>query len=193
MLTILVSISIALSLIAIFQFKNLSDFIDKQVKNINLLNKVVNENKESYIKLLEQLKTLENELSSLKSKTLRNNDDLKEKIVKLYERWEILADDRITSIPKGHKEWWDAKEIVNQPTLKTWKTQGLSQTKSSMINTQTSYSEEDEEINQDFTSLDDNLLDEILDDEDEADSSSSFSSTQIQKPKQKKKTTQRKM
>lgn len=193
MLTILVSISIALALIAIFQFKNLSDYIDKQVKNINLLNKVVNENKESYIKQLEQLKTLENKLSSLKSKALRNNSDLKEKIDKLYERWDIISDDRITSIPKTHKDWWDAKEIINQPITKIWKPQGLSQTKSSMINTQTSYSEEDEEINQDFTSLDDCLLDDILDDEDEADSSSSSSSTQIQKPKQKKKTTQRKM
>lgn len=188
MLTILISISIGLSLIAIFQFKNLSDYIDKQDKKLDSLNKAVNQNKEIYEKQLQIAICLKEELSVIKSKALRNNSDLKEKIDSLYERWDILADDRITSIPKGYKEWWDAKEIVNQVTLKTWKTQGLSQTKNSIIDAPSNIDYE-EEINQDFSNYDDEEIENMLSDEDDSDSSSG-TTIQTLKPTQKNKPTQ---
>lgn len=193
MLTIIIGITLTLTLLSVLQTKNLFDYVAEQDKNIELLNRIVNQNKKIYVKQLEEVNSLKSTLSSLKSKISRSHDELNEKVTKLYERWDIVADERITSIPKTNKDWWDAKEIVNQPITKIWKPKGLSQSKDSIVGKHNSYVEEELEINQDFANIDDSLLDDILDDEDEADSSSSSSSTQIQKPKPKKKTTQRKM
>lgn len=140
------------------------------------------------------LKKYDDNMSSIKYKLQSENSNLEKKVVELYDRWVIVADDRITSIPQSNKEWWEAKEIINQKKEKIWKPKNLSQSKSSIINNGNLYTEIDEEINQDFTQLDEETFENIID-EDETDSSSTGSDTnaQTKKPKPKKTTNQIKM
>jgi uncharacterized protein YhaN len=150
---------------------------DKEIKELNI-----------------NLKKYDDNMSSIKYKLQSENSNLEKKVVELYERWLILADDRITSVPQSNKEWWEAKEIINQKKEKIWKPKNLSQSKSSIINNGNQYTEIDEEINQDFTQLDEETFENIID-EDETDSSSTGSDTnaQTKKPKPKKTTNQIKM
>ena len=150
---------------------------DKEIKELNI-----------------NLKKYDDNMSSIKYKLQSENSNLEKKVVELYERWLILADDRITSVPQSNKEWWEAKEIINQKKEKIWKPKNLSQSKSSIINNGNLYTEIDEEINQDFTQLDEETFENIID-EDETDSSSTGSDTnaQTKKPKPKKTTNQIKM
>lgn len=188
MLTIIIGIALTLTLLSVFQTKNLFDYVAEQDKNIELLNRAVNQNKKIYVKQLEEVNSLKSTLSSLKSKISRSHDELNEKIDKLYERWDIIADDRISSLPKTNKDWWDAKEIVNQPITKIWKPKGLSQTKSSILNTKSIYIEEEKEINQDFSNINDEDFEDIINNEEDDDDSttSSGTPTQTKKPKAKK-------
>ena len=82
------------------------------------------------------------------------------------ERWSIIADDRITSIPKNNKEWYEAKLIIQQPIQKTWKAPKNSQTKQSLVSTtHESDDEEDDDgdgTNQEFTEIDNQQFEEIL-------------------------------
>jgi uncharacterized protein YhaN len=150
---------------------------DKEIKELNI-----------------NLKKYDDNMSSIKYKLQSENSNLEKKVVELYERWLIVANSKITSIPQSNKEWWEAKEIINQKKEKIWKPKNLSQSKSSIINNGNLHTEIDEEINQDFTQLDEETFENIID-EDETDSSStgSDSNAQTKKPKPKKTTNQIKM
>ena len=76
-----------------------------------------------------------------------------------------MADERITSIPKNNKEWFDAKQITQQPIQKTWKAPKNSQTKSSLISTTHESDEDDSDgdgTNQDFSEMDNTNFEKLL-------------------------------
>lgn len=117
--------------------------------------------------LSDKLGDYEKNLSSIRHSMSLQTETLKEKITTLEDRWEILADDRITSIPKSNKEWHEAKMITQQPIQKNWKAPKNSQSKQSLI--KASHESDDDEdddgdgTNQDFSEMDDNF-EEILND-----------------------------
>lgn len=175
-----------ISLYIIFSKKDNSSYFEM---NINLLKKEIAKKDKSINELSENIKKQEDFFRSVKYSLDSNNRNLEKKVAELYERWIIVADDRITSIPQNNKEWWDAKEIIKQPKLKEWKPKNLSQSKSSFVNNgSSSMLEDEEEINQDFSEFSDEDFENIIDEDDEDTSfSSSTNNTQNIKPKNKKK------
>ncbi|MBV5277562.1 MAG: hypothetical protein J0647_00675 [Campylobacteraceae bacterium] len=116
--------------------------------------------------LSDKLSDYEKNLSSIRHSISLQTETLKEKIATLEERWEILADERITSIPKNNKEWFDAKQITQQPIQKTWKAPKNSQTKQSLIKASHESDEEDDSdgdgTNQDFSEMDNTNFEKLL-------------------------------
>ncbi len=168
--------SIAFSLYSIFvndnnkEIKDINSKYDKLHKDYSKKLKEVNyqvENNKSWAQNLEQKLITQEEENLL----------LEKKLESFHERWEIIADSRITSFPQNKQEWDEAKYISKQPVQKVWKAKNLSQTKSSMLTNGFKDSTDDEQ-NQDFSSLNDDDLDSILaEDESTSSSGSSGSST----------------
>jgi hypothetical protein len=156
--------------------------LEKQLKNNENLVKSTTSN----------FRKLDDKVTSVKFTYLNEFEKVDKKIADLYDRWDIISHEYITSIPETVKDWHDAKLIILQPKPKIWKPKNLSQSKSSVVNAGGSYVEEEEEINQDFSVIDDELLDSILDEED-TDTSSATDNNQSKKPKPKKKSNQMKM
>lgn len=161
--------------------------IEKQLVKKNTEIKVLNN----------ELKKQEDMFRSIKSKLEDKNKRLDKKVDELYERWIIIADDRITSIPQTNKDWWDAREIIAQKKQKEWKSRNLSQSKDSFVNENAKYNnyeENEEEVNQDFSEFSDEDFENIIDeDKEDSSSSSATDNTQNRKPKPKKKSNQMKM
>jgi hypothetical protein len=184
-------ISLAVSLYILYLY-----FIQKQNNNLiednqELIKKQFVQ-KDTEIKALNhKLKSQEDMYRSMKYKLENNTSKLEKKVSDLFDRWSIVADDRITSIPQTNKEWWDAKEIIEQKEQKKWKGKNLSQTKDSFVNENTKYNnqveENEEEVNQDFSEFSDEDFENIIDeDEEDSSSSSATDNTQNRKPKPKK-------
>ena len=168
------------------QMKEIKELKKLDLK-INSFNKELNETKNLLNELNTKFRKLDENVSSVKSKYLSEFDTLNNKISELFNRWIIVADERITSIPASNKEWFEAKEIIEQKKQKVWKAKNLSQSKGSFINSNHStYLEE--ELNQDFSKLSDEDFENIIDEEDEDDSSSTTTySSLIKKPTPPKK------
>lgn len=169
----------------------------KELKKLNLkidsFRNELNETKNLINELGTKFRKLDENVSNVKSKYLSEFDTLNNKISELFNRWIIVADERITSIPASNKEWFEAREIIEQKKQKVWKPKNLSQSKNSFINSK--HSTYEEEINQDFSKLSDEDFENIIDEEDEDDTSSTTTnSAQIKKTTiQKKKPNQMKM
>ena len=115
--------------------------------------------------LSDKLGDYEKNLSSIRHSMSLQTETLKEKIATMEERWLILADDRITSIPKNNKEWFDAKQITQQPIQKTWKAPKNSQTKESLVKASHDSEEDDSDgdgTNQDFSEIDNQQFEKLL-------------------------------
>jgi len=114
----------------------------------------------------DKLSEYEKSLSTLRHAITFQEADFKEKLALMDERWSIIADDRITSIPKNNKEWYEAKMIMQQPVQKTWKAQKNSQTKKSLISTTHESDDEDDDdgdgTNQDFSEMDNANFEKLL-------------------------------
>lgn len=169
----------------------------KELKKLNLkidsFRNELNETKNLINELGTKFRKLDENVSNVKSKYLSEFDTLNNKISELFNRWIIVADERITSIPASNKEWFEAREIIEQKKQKVWKPKNLSQSKNSFINSK--HSTYEEEINQDFSKLSDEDFENIIDEEDEDDTSSTTTnSSQTKKPTPpKKKSNQMKM
>lgn len=169
----------------------------KELKKLNLkidsFRNELNETKNLINELGTKFRKLDENVSNVKSKYLSEFDTLNNKISELFNRWIIVADERITSIPASNKEWFEAREIIEQKKQKVWKPKNLSQSKNSFINSK--HSTYEEEINQDFSKLSDEDFENIIDEEDEDDTSSTTTnSSQIKKTTPlKKKPNQMKM
>ena len=169
----------------------------KELKKLNLkidsFRNELNETKNLINELGIKFRKLDENVSNVKSKYLSEFDILNNKISELFNRWIIVADERITSIPASNKEWFEAREIIEQKKQKVWKPKNLSQSKNSFINSK--HSAYEEEINQDFSKLSDEDFENIIDEEDEDDTSSTTTnSSQTKKPTPpKKKPNQMKM
>jgi len=183
--------SILLSLYIYLLLKKEKDTNSLIEHNQELIEKYILKNQKNITKLDKEFSEMKNSISSLKY-TLRSDfKSLENKIDDLYNRWIIVADDRITSIPQNNKDWYEAKLIIAQTPQKVWKPKNLSQSKSGFVNENTKHSGniEDEEINQDFSELSDEDFETILDDDESDDTSSSSGDTdnlQQQKPKPRK-------
>lgn len=167
-----------------------------EIKAFNLkvsdLEKQLKNNDNIIKNTISDFRKLDDKLTSFKFTYLNEFEKVDKKIADLYDRWDIISDERITSIPETVREWHNAKEIISQKKPKIWKPKNLSQSKLSVVTAGGSYIEDEEEINQDFSEIDDELLDNILDDED-TDTSSATDNNQAKKPKLKKKSNQMKM
>ena len=162
----------------------------KELKKLNLkidsFRNELNETKNLINELGTKFRKLDENVSNVKSKYLSEFDTLNNKISELFNRWIIVADERITSIPASNKEWFEAREIIEQKKQKVWKPKNLSQSKNSFINSK--HSTYEEEINQDFSKLSDEDFENIIDEEDEDDTSSTTTnSSQTKKPTPPKK------
>jgi hypothetical protein len=157
--------------------------------NQELIEKYILKNEKSIKKLAIELNEMKEGISTWKLNAANDIKDIKNKVTDLYKRWDIVADDRITSIPQNNKEWWEAKQIVAQAPVKVWKPKNLSQSKSGFINENSKYQNQtdEDEHNQDFSELSDEDFEKILD-EDSGDTSSSTGTENLQqqKPKRKK-------
>lgn len=184
-------ISLAISLYILYLY-----FIQKQNNNLieenqELIKKQFVQ-KDTEIKALNhKLKSQEDMYRSMKYKLENNTSKLEKRVSDLFDRWSIVADDRITSVPQTNRDWWDAKEIIEQKEQKKWKGKNLSQTKDSFVNENAKYNnqveENEEEVNQDFSEFSDEDFENIIDEDDEDSSSSSATdNTQNRKPKPKK-------
>lgn len=169
----------------------------KELKKLNLkidsFRNELNETKNLINELGTKFRKLDENVSNVKSKYLSEFDTLNNKISELFNRWIIVADERITSIPASNKEWFEAREIIEQKKQKVWKPKNLSQSKNSFINSK--HSTYEEEINQDFSKLSDEDFENIIDEEDEDDTSSTTTNSSQTKKQtiQKKKSNQMKM
>lgn len=169
----------------------------KELKKLNLkidsFKNELNETKNLINELGTKFRKLDENVSNVKSKYLSEFDTLNNKISELFNRWIIVADERITSIPASNKEWFEAREIIEQKKQKVWKPKNLSQSKNSFINSK--HSTYEEEINQDFSKLSDEDFENIIDEEDEDDTSSTTTNSSQTKKQtiQKKKSNQMKM
>lgn len=169
----------------------------KELKKLNLkidsFRNELNETKNLINELGTKFRKLDENVSNVKSKYLSEFDTLNNKISELFNRWIIVADERITSIPASNKEWFEAREIIEQKKQKVWKPINLSQSKNSFINSK--HSTYEEEINQDFSKLSDEDFENIIDEEDEDDTSSTTTNSSQTKKQtiQKKKSNQMKM
>lgn len=151
---------------AIYQINAINNYLVLVDKAFETYDKQITSNQKTIKTLADKLGEYEKNLSNVKHSMSSQIEILIEKTGTLEERWLILADDRITSIPKNNKEWFDAKQIMQQPIQKNWKAPKNSQTKQSLVAT-THESDDDEEdddgdgTNQDFSEID-NDFEEIL-------------------------------
>lgn len=150
---------------AIFQINSIKNYLILVDEALATYEKNFTTHQKSIKALSDKLSDYEKNLSSIRHSISLQTETLKEKIATLEERWIILADERITSIPKNNKEWFDAKQITQQPIQKTWKAPKNSQTKQSLIST-THDSEEDDSdgdgTNQDFSEIDNQQFEKLL-------------------------------
>ena len=148
---------------AIYQINSIKHYLVLVDEALATYDKHIASHQKSMKAFSDKLGEYEKNLSNVKYSITTQTDTLKEKIAALEERWVILADERITSIPKNNKEWHEAKMITQQPIQKTWKAPKNSQTKKSLVTTTYESDEDDEDdgTNQDFSEMDDNF-EEIL-------------------------------
>jgi len=186
-------IAILLSLYIYHLLKKERDTNSLIEHNQELVEKYILRNQKNITALEKELNDYRENISLLKLTHASDFKTIDNKIDDLYQRWSIVSDNRITSIPQNNKEWWEAKQIVVQAPQKVWKPKNLSQSKSGFINENAKHINQVEEIepNQDFSQLSDEDFENILDDEsdDKSTSGSSSSATdhhQEQKPKRKK-------
>ena len=186
MFTVLTLFSIGLSLLSLFKNDNSNEIEKLEEENTKLkisydqkFNKLNNQYKNSEARAIDFAEKLRD-----KEEEYRTFED---KLHDINNRWDTIADARITSIPQDNEQWIIAKEIVAQPITKVWEAQRLSQTKESLLSNN-HYQPTQEEMNQNFGEFDDGDLDNLLD-EDTTDSTSSSSGStnniNIAKPKPK--------
>lgn len=193
-LNLLPVISILLSLYMYHLLKKEQDANSLIEHNQELIEKYILKNEKSINKLAKELNEVKESISSLKLTLVSDFNSVESKLDDLYGRWNIVSDDRITSIPQNNKEWWEAKQIVAQAPMKVWKPKNLSQSKSGFVNENAKYNnveQDDDELNQDFSELSDEDFENILDD-DSDDTSSSGSTDQLQQQKTKPRRTKQK-
>lgn len=151
---------------AIFQINTIKNYLVLVDEAFASYDKQITSNQKTIKILADRLGDYDKNLSSIRHSISLNIETLKEKIATLEERWEILADERITSIPKNNKEWFDAKQITQQPIQKTWKAQKNSQTKQSLIKASHESDDEDDSdgdgTNQDFSEMDNTNFEKLL-------------------------------
>lgn len=151
---------------AIFQINTIKNYLVLVDEALATYEKNFSTHQKSIKSLSDKLGDCEKTLSSIRHSMSLQIETFKEKIANMEERWLILADDRITSIPKTNKEWFDAKQIIQQPIQRTWKAPKNSQTKSSLISTTHESDEEDDSdddgTNQDFSEIDNQQFEEML-------------------------------
>ena len=151
---------------AIFQINSIKSYLILVDEALATYEKNFSTHQKSIKALCDKLSDCEKNLSSIRHSISLQTETLKEKIATLEERWEILADERITSIPKNNKEWFDAKQITQQPIQKTWKAPKNSQTKQSLIKASHESNEEDDSdgdgTNQDFSEIDNQQFEKLL-------------------------------
>ena len=151
---------------AIFQINSIKSYLILVDEALATYEKNFATHQKAIKALTDKLNDCEKNLSSIRHSMSLQTETLKEKIATLEERWEILADERITSIPKNNKEWYDAKQITQQPIQKTWKAPKNSQTKCSLISTTHESDEEDDSdgdgTNQDFPEIDNQQFEKLL-------------------------------
>ena len=150
----------------IFQINSIKSYLILVDEALATYEKNFSTHQKSIKALCDKLSDYEKNLSSIRHSISLQTETLKEKIATLEERWEILADERITSIPKNNKEWFDAKQITQQPIQKTWKAPKNSQTKQSLIKASHESDEEDDSdgdgTNQDFSEMDNTNFEKLL-------------------------------
>ena len=151
---------------AIFQINTIKNYFVLVDEALATYEKNFATHQKSIKALSDKLSDYEKNLSSIRHSISLQTETLKEKIATLEERWEILADERITSIPKNNKEWFDAKQITQQPIQKTWKAQKNSQTKESLVKASHESDDEDDSdgdgTNQDFSEMDNTNFEKLL-------------------------------
>jgi len=187
-LKLLPIVSLLLSLYILHMLKKEKDANILMEHNQELIEKYILKNEKSIKKLAIELNEMKEGVSTWKLNAANDIKDIKNKVTDLYKRWDIVADDRITSIPQNNKEWWEAKQIVAQAPVKVWKPKNLSQSKSGFINENAKYQHQtdEDEINQDFSELSDEDFEKILD-EDGDDKGSSGDTDHLQQQKLKRK------
>ena len=151
---------------AIFQINTIKNYFVLVDEALATYEKNFSTHQKSIKAISDKLSDYEKNLSSIRHSISLQTETLKEKIATLEERWEILADERITSIPKNNKEWFDAKQITQQPIQKTWKAPKNSQTKQSLIKASHESDEEDDSdgdgTNPDFSEIDNQQFEKLL-------------------------------
>jgi hypothetical protein len=151
---------------AIFQINTIKNYFVLVDEALATYEKNFATHQKSIKALSDKLSDYEKNLSTIRHSISLQTETLKEKIATMEERWLILADDRITSIPKTNKEWFDAKQITQQPIQKTWKAPKNSQTKQSLIKASHESDEEDDSdgdgTNQDFSEMDNTNFEKLL-------------------------------
>ena len=150
---------------AIFQINSIKSYLILVDEALATYEKNFSTHQKSIKALSDKLSDYEKNLSSIRHSISLQTETLKEKIATLEERWEILADERITSIPKNNKEWFDAKQITQQPIQKTWKAPKNSQTKESLVKASHDSEEDDSDgdgTNQDFSEIDNQQFEKLL-------------------------------
>ena len=150
----------------IFQINTIKSYLILVDEVLATYEKNFSTHQKSIKALSDKLNDCEKNLSSIRHFMSLQIETFKEKIATMEERWLILADDRITSIPKTNKEWFDAKQITQQPIQKTWKAPKNSQTKQSLIKASHESDEEDDSdgdgTNQDFSEMDNTNFEKLL-------------------------------
>jgi hypothetical protein len=149
----------------IYQINSIKNYLVLADEAFASYDKQITSNQKTIKILADKLGDNEKNLSSIRHSMSLQTETLKEKIATLEERWEILADERITSIPKNNKEWFDAKQITQQPIQKTWKAPKNSQTKQSLIKASHDSEEDDSDgdgTNQDFSEMDNTNFEKLL-------------------------------
>ena len=151
---------------AIFQINTIKNYLVLVDEALATYEKNFATHQKSIKALSDKLSEYEKNLSTLRHTITFQEADFKEKLALMDERWSIIADDRITSIPKNNKEWFEAKMIMQQPVQKSWKAPKNSQTKKSLISTTHESDDEDDDdgdgTNQDFSEIDNQQFEEIL-------------------------------
>lgn len=151
---------------AIYQISTMQQYLVLVDKAFESYDKQITSHQKAIKTLADKLSEYEKNLSTLRHTITFQEADFKEKLALIDERWSIIADDRITSIPKNNKEWYEAKLIIQQPIQKTWKAPKNSQTKQSLVKaSHESNDEEDDDgdgTNQEFTEIDNQQFEEIL-------------------------------
>ena len=159
----LLAIGIGYTIYQINTIKNYLVLVDEALATYE---KNFSTHQKSIKSLSDKLGDCEKTLSSIRHSMSLQIETFKEKIANMEERWLILADDRITSIPKTNKEWYEAKMIMQQPVQKSWKAPKNSQTKKSLISTTHESDEEDDSdgdgTNQDFSEMDNTNFEKLL-------------------------------